>query len=343
MYKKSLLLSLVLILSLVFVSCSSDKSSSGAGETVVLKVATVITDLESPENSALAAFEKNVEERTDGRIDVQFFPAAQLGVEMDTYDMVRSGNIQVMIVNSSQIVNSIEEFAPFNQYYVFDSLEHFYNFCQGEGGKMLLDSFKRMGIIGYGFMPQGFRQLSNSARPIVQVDDIEGIKIRGYNQIQMAAWESVGAVVSTVAWTELFQSMQQNLIDGQECSAVLFDQERFYEVQDFLTLTDHQITSNILIANGSFMDSLPEDLRTIIEEEFQIACDTQNVLLEEQTKTSLKRVQEEYGVIVNELLLETLESMKALMIPASKAEVKKQCSPEIYENFLAFVEASRLY
>lgn len=144
--------------------------------------------------------------------------------------------------------------------------DHAFRFMDSPGGQKMLDAYQRMDLQGMGFFPTGFRQFTNNKRPIETVEDLKGLKIRGYSPVQIAAWEALGLNLTAVNWNELFTSMQQNLIDGQESALSSIFEQKFYEVQNYISLTSHLISSDILVCNQTWFDSLTSEDQNLITE-----------------------------------------------------------------------------
>ncbi len=333
---------------LSLMACGGDDSAAGgdaaggdSGEVQVIKIATVLSGETSPGLQALELFETNFEAATEGRYDVQLFPGGQLGNQTDTIAQTRDGDIQMATTNPLEISQTITPLATLDQYYLFDDVEHVLRFTNGEGGQYLLDSFNQMGVQGVAFFPLGFRHLSNNKGPIETMDDLAGLKIRGYNPIQIAVWESVGCNLSSVTWNELFTAMQQNLIDGQETALTAFAEAKFYEVQEYMSLTSHLASYDILIANQAWLEAMPEADRAIFDAQMAISVEHQNAEFVKQTNELIDTLTTEHGMTISEVPADTLQAMKDQMFPISQAEILKVTDQETYDTVMGYVDAVR--
>lgn len=305
-----LLLSVALLVSLI--GCSSPAPAPKAPEEkIVIKVGSVVSPA-SPGAQSLEVFKKTVAEKTNGRIDVQLFLSGQLGKELEMIDQVRLGDIQMATSNPMNISNTIKPLAALESYFLLDDLEHAFRFQDSAAGLAMLDEYKAMGMQGVAYFPTGFRQFTNSKQPINAVSDLKGLKIRGYSEVQTKAWESVGASLSAVAWGELFTSLQQKLIDGQESAISSIYEAKFYEVQKYLSLTSHLFSTDILVANEKFMNSLSDADRQIITDALKDAVAAHRVTLVQGNDEYLQKIKDA-GVEVNEVPLEVRQEMGTIM------------------------------
>lgn len=352
--KKLLVILLIVVNVFVFTACSKEDFNVTTGETpattetpsetpeekLVVRIATVISGEESPTLKALRQFETDVEAKTD-KIDVQLFPAGQLGSDMESFDNVRGGGFEMTLVNPMNINTALKDLASLDRYFLFDNEEHATRFFQGEGGQYVLDMFQQMGTQGLGFFPLGFRQLTNSKGPIATIEDMNGLKIRGYNPVQIAVWESVGCNLSSVTWNELFTAMQQKLIDGQETSLTSMYEAKFYEVQKYLTLTNHLYGNDILVANKEFMDNLSPENEAVLNECLEAAFANQYQMYTDKLKTITEALQSEHGMEFSEVSKETKEAMIEKMAPVSEEAIIKMCGEEPLNKVKEFVDAAR--
>lgn len=354
--KRLLVILLIVINVFVFTSCSkndsnaasadntgntpADTSANTSDEKLVVRIATVISSEESPTLKALRQLEKDVETKTD-KIDIQLFPAGQLGTDMESFDNVRGGGFEMTVLNPLVINTTLKDLAALDRYFLFDNEEHASRFFHGEGGQYVLDMFQQMETQGLGFFPLGFRELTNSKKPITSMDDMKGLKIRGYNPVQISVWEAAGCNLSSVSWNELFTAMQQKLIDGQECALTTVYDSKFYEVQKYLTLTNHLYSTDILVANKNFMDSLSPENAAVLNECLETAFANQYKMYTDNLNTITEELQSKYGVEISELSKEAKEAMVEKMAPVGEKAIVDICGQENLDKIKAFADAAR--
>ncbi|GAA0181275.1 TRAP transporter substrate-binding protein [Clostridium sediminicola] len=323
-------------------SKGNDKAS-GDGEKKAEKIEIRIgheSSTDHPAHKALLEFEKAVEEKSEGRIEVTIFPSSQLGKAMDMLEQVRRGDIEMSLGATTLFTSTIPEFAVWDSFYMFDDAAHAHRVLDGKAGKELMKPLEAMGATGLGYMEIGFRNFSNSKKPILTADDVKGLKIRGYNPIQIKAWESVGVSLTNLSWAEVFTSLQQNLIDGQECATTSFVSAKFYEAQKYWSLTRHIYTNYLWYGNTKFMDSLSAEDRALVEGEAKVAIDLEREIMAKQEEDTLAKLPE-FGVEINEVPVEERQKMGKAMNEAVKEEIVGKCGQETFDMVMSEIEAER--
>jgi len=320
---------------------NEDKAESVAvGKTVEVKIATVLSE-SSPGFKSLVAFKDDVNEKSEGKIKITLFGNGQLGSQADTLDQARTGDIQMMTINPMSLNTTIPLLATLDNYFMFDNMEHAYKFFDGEGGQKIMDSFNSQGMQGLGILPIGFRQLTNNKKSIDSIDDMKGLKLRGYNPVQIAAWESVGCNLSSVAWGELFTSLQQGLIDGQEGALTSFAEQRFYEVQDYVTITNHVFSADALLINKDFYDALSDENRNTIDTALEAMFKENHQTVVDQTNELMSSLVSDHGTVFNEIPSEVKAEMKEKMSAITEESIVEICGQENFDMIKKFVEEAR--
>ncbi|MGE7545987.1 TRAP transporter substrate-binding protein [Sporosarcina newyorkensis] len=337
--KSMLLFAFVIIVGGILVGCGNEASGKVDKDSIEIRIAND-SGTEHPVNKALAEFKESVEDKSDGRIKVKVFPAAQLGTVTDAMEQTRRGDIEMSFGASTLFAQSIPEFAVWESFYLFDDAEHAHRVFDGEAGKKLLEPLEAKGLTGLGFMEIGFRNFSNNKRPIEKMEDLKGLKIRGYSPIQIKGWESLGVSLTNLAWPEVFTSLQQNLIDGQESATTSFYEMKFFEAQNYWSLTNHIYTDFLWYANKDFMESLSNEDRQLIEEEVKAAIDHERELIAEEEVKTLGLLKDA-GININEVSLEERHKMGEVMNAAVKKDIIDKTGQELYDFVLEQVEAER--
>ena len=297
-------------------------------------------NVNTPLHKAFVKYEELVEERSGGKIDVILLPGAQMGSVQDTFEQCRRGDIEMSGSTTSNFTQAIPEFAALESFYMFDDSAHAKRVFESEAGEELMKPLERMDLVGIGYMELGFRNFSNSKHPITKAEDQKNLKIRGYNPIQIKACESLGVNTTSVSWNELFTSLQQKMIDGQECATNSFYTEKFYEAQDYWSLTKHVFTNFLWYANKEFMESISEEQRTILLECAEEAIDYNWKLADEAEEEALKKLEEE-GVQVNEVDVQERRKMGEIINEAIKGDIVSLCGEETYNMLMDAVEEQR--
>ncbi|GAM70441.1 TRAP-type C4-dicarboxylate transport system [Vibrio sp. JCM 19236] len=294
----------------------------------------------SPVHKAMLHFEKELEKRSNGELEVEIYPARQLGDVRETTELVQQGNLQMTFGASVLLAPYVPEFNVLDVFYLFDSTEQAHKALDSDNiGKPLLQSMESKGFHGLGFMEVGFRSVTNSKQPIQSLDDLKGLKIRSAaNPTQISAWRSVSTAPTPLSWGEIFTSLQQGLINAQESSLYSIYAERFYEAQDYLSLTNHIYTNYVLFMNKEFWDALPSDQQALVDEVSRETIALQRTLAAEQNASVIADL-EEKGMKVNDVPAEVREQMKVKMNAAVYDSLRERTGEELFDNILTEIQS----
>lgn len=253
-------------------ACSGDSdggnSGSGDGGTVSLRL-TQTNPATSDVGIASEEFAEMINERTDGRYEVTVYHDGQLGDERGSVEAVQLGNIDIAMVNTSVLVNFAPELKVFDLPYVIRSTEHADEVFLGDVGDQALGWVDAIGVKAIGVWESGFRNLTNSVRPVESVDDVSGLRIRVMeNDIHQQLWLALGADPVPMAWGEAYTALQQGALDGQENPNTVILTNNVQEVNNNLAITQHIYSTVIPIMSQSAWDALSEEDQLIFEEVF---------------------------------------------------------------------------
>jgi tripartite ATP-independent periplasmic transporter solute receptor, DctP family len=204
------------------------RKTFGAEPVVVLKAGHAV-DPSHPYHRGLVEFARLIENRTNGKYRIDLYPSAQLGNERDMIEGLQLGTLDLVVTSTGPVSNFVPRMGVVDLPYLFKNRQHAYTVLDGPIGESLLEGFKGNGIVGLAFWENGFRCLTNSRRPIKTPEDVKGLKIRTMENI--ATFKCLGASPTPMAWSEVFTSLQQGVLDGQENPISIIYHQRIYEVQ----------------------------------------------------------------------------------------------------------------
>ncbi|MEG0495290.1 MAG: TRAP transporter substrate-binding protein [Eubacterium sp.] len=320
--------------------CTQKQKVTESGEPVITIRLAHDNNINTAVHKSFVKFKEEVEKESNGRIQIILFPSAQMGSVTDTFEQARRGDIEMSASATSNFTSSIPEFSIWESYYLFDDSEHAARVLDGAAGKKMMEPLNDQNLDGIGYMEIGFRNFSNSKRPINEVKDLQNLKIRGYNPLQIKAWEALGVTMSAISWNELYTSLQQNLIDGQECATQSFYTEKFYETQKYWSLTKHVYTNFLWYANKDFMNSLSENDRALVLKAAKNSIDYNRKLVADSENETLQKIKDA-GVLINEVPIETRHEMGKKMNAAVKDNIVKQCGQDIYDFVMNEIDKER--
>lgn len=305
---KKLLVLLVGVL-LVLAACgrpttntsSADSEDGESKETFTIRIAHLVPE-EQSSHVAAVAFKEKLESESDGRLKVEIYPNGQLyGSDREAIEAVQLGNVEMTIPAVAPLASFNEKFMVFDLPFLFNDNEAAYRALDGEVGEELLGELETIGIKGLVFGENGFRHMSNNEKPIESPADLKGLKFRTLeNPLHTDTFKAFGANASPFAFGELYTALQQGTYDAMECPISLYYTNKFYEVQDYLTMTGHVYAATALLMNNDFYSSLPEDLQGLVMEASEEFRADQRELAQQQDVEFLDKLKES-GMQVNEL------------------------------------------
>ncbi len=221
-------------------------------------------------SAAMAAvFKSEVESKSNGQIKVEIYPDGVLGKEAETLIQVRSGVVQSFISSSGGMAQFYPLIDVTNMPFAFSSYNVGYKVYDGEFGKELAaDIEKKAGfhVLGFG-ESGGFFAITNSKRPIKSPSDMKGIKLRTMAlPLHQAIVKALGASPTTVAWAEVYTSLQSGVVDGQMNPVSIIAMAKLQEVQKYITLTNHLYAPYVWVVNPKFYNGLSGELKSVVDD-----------------------------------------------------------------------------
>lgn len=249
---------------LVFAASIALSSSMAMAKAKVIKVATV-TQPTHIYNVAMEHFGKLVKEKSNGELEVQVFPASQLGSERDFIEGLQLGTLEMTLTSTGPLGSFVPEVKLFNLPFLFTTREEAYKILDGDIGAEISAKAEKIGVRNLGWYENGFRHITNNVRPIEKLDDMKGIKIRVMeDSLFINSMKALGASPTPMAFGELYTALEQGTVDGQENPLVNINASRFYEVQKYLAITGHFYSPAVLLVSENFFKSLTPAQQKVI-------------------------------------------------------------------------------
>ncbi|MCS4504335.1 Solute-binding protein [wastewater metagenome] len=240
---------------------------------VTLKLAHVVNK-EDGFHIAAKRFAKLVDERTDGAVNIEIYPNAQLGDERTLLEGMQMGTVDMGVITNGPVANFVEEIAVFELPFLFPSREAAYEVLDGPVGQDLLDELQRVNLKGLAYAERGFRNLTNSVHPVHTPEDVEGLKIRVMeNPVYIDTFRALGANAVPMAWTEALTAMQQGTIDGQENPVNVVESFKLYETQKYMSMTRHTYAPALFVMSLNVWNRLPAEAQDILQRSAQDAAE----------------------------------------------------------------------
>lgn len=222
-------------------------------------------------------FARIVEERTEGRIRIQVFPASELGSEREQMQAIQEGAIDFFRPNTAAMPDfDVSEMALLGLPYIFSSREHMWRALNADVGQQILDAVQASGtrMIGLAYLDDGARHVFTTDTPVERVADIRGLAIRvPENELFMEMVAAMGASPTPIAYAELYSALQTGVVDGAENTIAGYLTNSFYEPAPYLTLNRHMAPPGLIVVSEITWNRLSEADRQIIREAARQASD----------------------------------------------------------------------
>lgn len=333
-----LLISLAMVAA-VLTGCgngSSDKSTAAAGSSaaassssssipvevktkvtstdkVTIRVAYDVAESHPSHKATVEKFKAMLEQGSGGNITVELYPNSQLGSLSENMESMRIGDLEMAYLNDGTISASVPEFSVVGLPYLWNSIDAAHEALDGDFGEYLSQKLlDTCNIINLGYADVGFRNITNSKHEIKTPDDLKGLKIRTMtNPLHVEYFTALGAIPTPMSFSELFTALQQKTVDGQENPTALIYNNAIYEVQSYMTITEHVWTSCPLCIAADFFNSLPADYQELIKEAAAATISYQRELITQQNADLASKI-EEAGVKVTTLTDDEKEAFKKI-------------------------------
>jgi tripartite ATP-independent transporter DctP family solute receptor len=282
-------------------------------------------------------FAELVAAKSGGKMKIAMFPGGVLGNDQANVSALQGGTLELVVLNSGILASQAKEFGVFDFPFMFATPQEADRVVDGPFGKMMHQKLEAKGIIGLAYWELGFRDITNSRRPINKVEDIAGLKLRVIpNAINVDWVKALGANPTPLAFPEVYAALDQKAIDGQENPATVIAANKFYEVQKYLVLSHHQYNPQSLIFSKKVWDGLDASQHKILMEAGVEAGKYQRQVSREAAGTALDTLKKN-GMQVTELAPAELAKFRDAMKPviAKHSEVVGADTVKALETELA--------
>lgn len=288
--KKIFVLALVALIALtgIFANGSTETGSADADKTYTIKLGHTMSTAH-PRHIALLEFEKYVEENTDGKVQVELYPAGVLGSEPDMQEGMRMGTLEAFVGGPFDTIS--KKLNLFLMPFFFDDQEALMRVAKNEEVFNIISSDAEadgLKILAIG--DGGARQITNSKRRITKPEDMKGLKLRTPSiEAIMVCMETLGASTVSIPLADCYMSLKTGVADGQENPIATIYDQKLHEVQPYITYVNYQYHPEVMTMNASFYNSLPAEYQKVlsdaawkfIELENQIALENEEKRVEE--------------------------------------------------------------
>lgn len=272
---------------------------------------------DTPNGQAALRFKEEVEEKSEGRIQINVLPAAQVGGDVEIIEQIQMGLVDIGIPPTATLGNFEPRLQILDLPFLLPDYDTMVQVLDGDVGREILDTLSEHNMHAVNFWGAGFRHMTNNDRPIEGPEDLEGIRMRTMQApIVISTYQNFGANPTAMAFTEVYNGLQQGVVSGQENPFANIYTMRFHEVQDYLTLTNHAYHAYATVVNQDSWDSLPEDLQEIMTEAFNSGRTTSRELTLQDEETIIEAIRDE--IAITELTPEAREAFVEASMPVHR-------------------------
>ena len=330
--KKTILAAILIVCGIVTVFAGGKQE---AGKKPYIIKAGIGYNDQSIQYKTLEFMKKTLEQSTDGAVTMQLYHSSTLGDDMAVLEGLQLGTIEMFcgtIGPAAQFSNKVKLFdLPF----LFTSYEQVDALLDGPIGQEVLDSLEPAGMIGIAYWENGFRQLTNSSRPVKKPEDMIGLKLRTMpTPVPLSTFRLLGANPTPMNFGEVFTALQQKVVDGQENPWETILANKFYEVQKYATNTGHVYSPFGVLFSKKFWDKLPEEYRQAVKEAVYAARDFNRKTARAAEQKTLDELRKYMDITI--LSPEELKAFQKITRPVYD-EFAPEIGPELVKRAVKFL------
>ncbi|WP_421401801.1 TRAP transporter substrate-binding protein [Agrobacterium fabrum] len=254
-----------------------------------------------PVGNGIKAMQACLDDKSGGKLKLTAFWGGALGGDLQATQALRSGVQEAVVTSSSPLVGLIPSLGVFDLPFLFANDKEADAVMDGAFGDMMNKKLEEQGLVNLAYWENGFRNLSNSKHAVNKWEDFSGLKVRVMqNNIFLDTFQNLGANATPMAFGEVFSALETNAIDAQENPYVTIDTSKFYEVQKYVTETNHAYTPFLFLFSKPIFDSYTAEEQTALRECAVVGRDEERKVIRELNQKSLEKIKAA-GLEVNTL------------------------------------------
>jgi tripartite ATP-independent transporter DctP family solute receptor len=295
---------------------------------------------ESVQGRAARFLAQELEKVSGGKLKMKTFGSANLGSDEQMQGALAGGAQEMMVGSTAPLAGMVKEFGVFDLPFLFNSEKEADAVLDGQLGQDLLKKLEARGLVGLVYWENGFRNMTNSKRPINRAEDMQGIKLRVMqNQIALGVFNTLGANAVPMPFSELFTALETRTVDGQENPITTIQSSKFYEVQPYLTISRHVYTPWVVLASKKWWDTLSPEEQKLIR---QAAAASRDFERKDSRADSAKAMTtlEQAGMKINTISPEEVARMRQKVQPVVD-KYTQELGPELIKQLNDEIQKAR--
>jgi len=268
-----------------------------------------------PTSTGVRKFAEIVAARSGGKIKVQEFPSSQLGNELQQQSALQGGVQEMLVASTTSLAGIVKEFGVFDFPFLFGNARQADAMVDGPLGKMLAGRLAEKGVVVLGFFDLGFRNVTNGKRPITRPEDLDGLKLRVIpNPVFLETFKTFKANPIPMPFAELYGALESRAVDGQENPYSVILSSKFYEVNKYVSATNHVYATNPVQISKRFWDKLSPAEQKLLQDAAIEAQNYQRVVSRDAAAKAVGELKAK-GMIYNDIAPAELARMRAEVKP----------------------------
>ena len=266
---------------------------------------------QSNQGRAVKVFADEVAKASNGKLRLRAVGAAALGSDVQMQQALIGGAQEMMVGSTATLVGITQEMALWDTPFLFNNTQEADAVLDGPVGQKVMDKLQEKGLVGLVYWENGFRNLTNNKRPVTKVEDMDGIKLRVMqNNVFLDSFKMLGANAVPLPFSELFSALETKTVDGQENPYNTILSSKFYEVQKYLSVTNHVYSPWIVTVSKKWWDTLSKDEQKILLDAAKKSRDFERKDTRAEAAQALAELRAK-GMLINELTPAETDRMRA--------------------------------
>jgi len=274
-----------------------------------------LNNADHPTSAGVRKFAELVAARSGGKITVKEYPSSQLGNELQQQSALQGGVQEMLVASTTSLAGIVKEFGLFDFPFLFSNARQADAMVDGPLGKMISGKLAEKGVVVLGFFDLGFRNVTNGKRPITKAEDLEGLKLRVIpNPVFLETFKTFKANPIPMPFAELYGALESKAVDGQENPYSVILSSKFYEVNKYVSATNHVYATNPVQISKRFWDKLTPAEQKLLQDAAIEAQNYQRVVSREAAGKAVDELKAK-GMLYNEIAPAELARMRAEVKP----------------------------
>lgn len=271
---------------------SAAGEKSAAAPKLVVKFSHVVAE-DTPKHKAALKFKELAEAKSKGNIEVQVFPNSQLYKDREEFEALQTNAVQYLAPGTAKFAVTVPEWQVIDLPFIFASEDALHKIADGPIGKDLYEKLKSQKMLGVALWDNGYRYFTNSKRPMKAPADFAGLKFRADGKPAEELIKSLGGTAQVMAFAEVFNALQQGVVDGQLNTFSNIYSMKFHEVTKYMTLSGTMsYLGYVVVTNAEWYSKLPDDQRKILDEAMKEATAYERKIAGDENKEAFQKIKD---------------------------------------------------